>query len=198
MQPQTSSFRPLGPAATPRAPQGGASPRPLPDIGSDPKVCALLTSVVEAELLRITGLARPATVASVRMLLEQALIRCLATADAGTNLLNAAALTALCREAMRIWLVSAHYPLQHTADLLDAVLVAAGHEPSLPARCPDLLTPLQKSLLGLLFIEGLPLERAASFLGLPSEPLRQTLAEAMERVQGLGLRRGAKRPFASA
>lgn len=194
MQPQTSSFRPLGPAA----PQSDASPRPLPAIGSDPKVRALLTSVVEAELLRITGLARPATVASVRMLLEQALIRCLGTVDSGTNLLNAVALTALCREAMRVWLVSAHYPLQHTADLLDAVLVAAGHEPSLPARCPDLLTPLQKSLLGLLFIEGLPLEHAARFLGLPNEPLRQTLAEAMERVQGLGLRRGAQRPFASA
>jgi len=168
------------------------------DLSHVPGLRSALDALIEGELSKATGTARPAAVLSVRLMAEQRIARRLLTADAGRNMITAKALGNICREAMRAWLITAHYPIQHTADLLDAVLVAAGHEPSLPARCPDVLTSWQKVIIGLLFIEGLPLERAAAFLGMPSAPLRHALAEAMTRVQSLGVRPGGLRPWAEA
>lgn len=168
------------------------------DLSGVPGLRDTLDALIRGELARVTGAARPAAVLSVRLMAEQRVTRRMLTADAGRNMITLEALDRICREAMRTWLITAHYPIQHTADLLDAVLVAAGHEPSLPARCPDVLTAWQKVIIGLLFIEGMPIEQAAAFLGMPPAPLRHALAEAMSRVQNLGLRPGGMRPWAEA
>ncbi|EPR43372.1 hypothetical protein dsx2_2416 [Desulfovibrio sp. X2] len=163
-----------------------------------PGMRAMLLNLIREELTRVTGRAQPAAVETVRLMTEKRLESRMMLADAGDNALTPRNMALACREAMLHWLVSAHYPLQHTADLLDAVLVAAGQEPSIPHTCPDLLSPWQKVVLGLLFIQGMRLDRAASFLGMSADPLREALSEAVTRVQGLGLRVGSRHRSAQA
>ncbi len=168
------------------------------DLSLVPGLRETVEALISNELRRSTGSAKPAAVLSVRLMVEERVAKSMLMADAGRNSVTAETLARICRDVMRTWLVTAHYPMLHTADLLDAVLVAAGQEPSLPARCPDVLTAWQKSVIGLLFLEGLPLDKAADVLGLTPTPLRQALAEAMTRVQSLGARPGGVRPWATA
>lgn len=178
--------------------QDPAQPIEKVDFARVPGLREAMDALIRDELTRATGTARPAAILSVRLMAEQRVARRMLTADAGRNVVTAEALGGVCRDAMRNWLITAHYPIQHTADLLDAVLVASGHEPSLPARCADVLTSWQKVVIGLLFIEGMPIDQAASFLGMPPAPLRHALAEAMSKVQSLGVRPGGIRPWAEA